>query len=500
MATRRDQLQSYQFLLQRVVSALVYRRTDPAESPFRRAGGAVFAGIMISILALAVTALIGLFASFGKDETWWKGNFIVLEEETGTKYVVFPSEEQATDQFPQKLYPVTNFASAALLAGTTATVEVSQRSLTGEGIDGEVPPRGMPVGIVGAPDSLPLPEHLLAAPLFTVCTDPTQEENAAISLLYVGERLTSGTPMAANQALLINEGEEVYLVSSGGYKHLIPDPELTLSALGLASQQRAIVAPAFTKSLPSGENLEVPAVSGMGEDSGISGAKVGQVIENTAGGNTEYYVALRDGAAPISPLQAELFMGATGQSQYLSGNAAQEASASVGENLHMFLPDRDDEAAWRAALPTEIPTVPDNWAASPACVGFDGDEPGIELSASLPVNPGIETQRLSTEGEVYADRIVVPPGRGMLVRTGGTEGAFSLIVGGQNFPIVMPTKNEEARYEIVAAKDPLSAMGYEPSHAVVMSAGLLSLVPQGAALDPQAAIETAFANDKEPEE
>ncbi|MEN3308214.1 MAG: hypothetical protein V7603_4416, partial [Micromonosporaceae bacterium] len=41
MASRRDQLQSYQFLIHRVISALVMRETDPAESPLRRGVGAV---------------------------------------------------------------------------------------------------------------------------------------------------------------------------------------------------------------------------------------------------------------------------------------------------------------------------------------------------------------------------------------------------------------------------------------------------------------------------
>ena len=36
MLTRRDQVQSYQFLVQRVISALVIRETDPLTPPFRR--------------------------------------------------------------------------------------------------------------------------------------------------------------------------------------------------------------------------------------------------------------------------------------------------------------------------------------------------------------------------------------------------------------------------------------------------------------------------------
>ena len=56
MASRRDQLQSYQFLVHRTISAFVMRQTDPATSPLRRGVGAVFA---ISLKAWSVAAQEG---------------------------------------------------------------------------------------------------------------------------------------------------------------------------------------------------------------------------------------------------------------------------------------------------------------------------------------------------------------------------------------------------------------------------------------------------------
>ena len=47
MPSRQDQLHSYQFMVQRVVAALVMRETDPAQSPFRRAAGASLASVLV---------------------------------------------------------------------------------------------------------------------------------------------------------------------------------------------------------------------------------------------------------------------------------------------------------------------------------------------------------------------------------------------------------------------------------------------------------------------
>lgn len=498
MATRRDQLQSYQFLLQRVVSALVYRKTDPAQSPFRKAGGAVFAGAMISILALAGTVAISFFTSaLGVNEEWWHGGVIVLEEDTGTKYVVFPTSEDATEEFPSKLYPVTNYASAVLLAGSTTTMEVSRNSLTGEDIDGEVPPRGMPIGIPGAPDSIPAPDQLITSSRATVCTQPGDED--PLSLLYVGTKLSEGGNLGGSEAILISEGDDVYLVDSSGYKHFVHDPSTTLSYLGLSNATRAAVAPAFTKALPTGEDLTVPGVPGAGETSDL-GHEVGTVFEHTVGESTTYLVALKEGAARITELQSMLLMSDNGQSEYVTGEGAQQAAQASGGNENMFYPDVDDKAAFAAALPLEQPKIPDNWHMQSACIGFADDTTSILINAQLPADAGIDTEQVSDGGNVLADRIVLPPGRGMLVQSGDGVGAFSLIVSGQNFPIKRLDPNEEQRYEIMAASDPLQAMDYEEEQAASLSSELLSLIPAGPTLDAQAAIARAIDNEKGVEE
>jgi hypothetical protein len=106
MATRRDQLHSYQFMSQRVISAFVMRETDPAQSPLRRGIGALFGGLMIAILIAAGFGVYGIITKNGTD-TWKADGSVVVEQETGASFVYLNG----------KLNPALNFASAKLAAG-----------------------------------------------------------------------------------------------------------------------------------------------------------------------------------------------------------------------------------------------------------------------------------------------------------------------------------------------------------------------------------------------
>src|ERR1700710_1689169 len=109
MASRRDQLQSHQFRTQRVISALVMRETDPAQSPLRRGIGAVFAGLMIAVMIGAGYGVYGLLTKTGASD-WKTDGAVVIEKDTGASYVYRGGQ----------LHPMLNYASALLVAGTTA--------------------------------------------------------------------------------------------------------------------------------------------------------------------------------------------------------------------------------------------------------------------------------------------------------------------------------------------------------------------------------------------
>jgi hypothetical protein len=144
MATRKDQLQSHQFLGQRMVSALVTRDSDPEQPPFRRPLNAAIGSFVIAFLALAVVAVYGLVVP-GGNKAWQTGELVIVEKETGTRYVYLDG----------RLHPVTNYVSALLALGkNSATKQVSRKSLA-ETARGPVRLRSRPAGRIAPVPGLP---------------------------------------------------------------------------------------------------------------------------------------------------------------------------------------------------------------------------------------------------------------------------------------------------------------------------------------------------------
>src|SRR5689334_7347611 len=119
MPSRREQIQSHQYAMQRVVGAFVAGDAEPAQEPTRRLGGAAFAGLLVAAVALAGAGVFGLLRPGGS--TGWKHeDAVVIERETGTRYVYRGG----------LLYPVANFSSAVLAVGRAPEpVIVSRASL-----------------------------------------------------------------------------------------------------------------------------------------------------------------------------------------------------------------------------------------------------------------------------------------------------------------------------------------------------------------------------------
>ena len=154
MATRRDQFQSYQFLVQRVLSAFVMRETDPAQSPLRRGIGAAFAGAMIAIILCAGFAVFGLITKIGSGK-WRVEGAVVIEKETGAPFVFREGI----------LYPMINYTSAVLAGeAPTKVFRESRRTLSRAN-------RGNMLGIPNAPASLPDKKNTVSGP-WTLCAVP----------------------------------------------------------------------------------------------------------------------------------------------------------------------------------------------------------------------------------------------------------------------------------------------------------------------------------------
>lgn len=463
MPSRQDQLHSYQFMVQRVVAALVLRETDPAQSPFRRAAGATLASVLIAVIALGGFAAYGVVMGGGASD-WQDTSAVIVEKESGARYVYRD----------EKLHLVLNYASALLIVGSTPpkTVFVSRRSI--EGV-----PRGTPLGIADAPDSLPAAGRLAGGP-WTLCSAAIQDggEPATRSVLLVGERPGGGQPLTDAAVLARHATAGLFLIWHNR-RFPIADAKTVLSALGWAGQRPVAVAPALLNALEVGRRLELISIQDRGKVSAtVPEAKIGQVfVVRTQGGGRQYAVALRDGLANVTQVQVDILLTDDRTAELIGQTEPTEMSQGRFAQVPK-LPD----------LVPAGPTAPP--ASTPALTGVDGgaicgvvrDDAGvteIRVGVAMPnVADAARTASRAAEGTVLADYVLVGPGRAVVVQSAAAPGA----PGGT----VCLVTDLGRRYAIANAQV-LGMLGYADVKPVRLPAGVVALLPAGRALDPEAA-------------
>ncbi|SBT67137.1 type VII secretion protein EccB [Micromonospora sediminicola] len=453
MASRQDQLHSYQFAVQRAVAALVMRETDPARSPFRRLAGAGLASVLVAAIALGGVALYGLFTGGGS--AWRDTAAVIVEKESGARFVY--REE--------KLHPVLNYASALLIIGAERpkTVLVTRRAI--EGV-----PRGLPLGIADAPDSLPAAGRLVRDG-WTLCSSVTVEAGRAEarSTLLIGRDAPGGRPLG-DQGLLVRHPDGGLHLIWHDRRYLLRDTDRVLAALAATRERAVPVAAPLLNTVPAGADLVPPPVGDLGAPSeGVDGAEVGDVyLVRNSGGGRQYAVAGRGGLAGITKLQAALLLARTGQGE----------PEPITLGRFAALPKLPDLVPTGPAAP---PAVPPRLAMSEggALCARAGDDTGVRemrLGATAP-DPAAAA-RTAGGRDGLADQVVVEPGRGALVEAAAAPGA----TGGA----VCVVTDLGRRYALTGADVP-GMLGYAGVRPVRLPASLVDLLPAGSPLDPEAA-------------
>ncbi|MGF7237055.1 MAG: type VII secretion protein EccB [Frankia sp.] len=467
MPTRRDQLQSYQFAVQRVLSAFAYHDTDPERPAGRRQFSVGMAGVLVAVL---VAAGIGVFALLkpGGKSNWRDGQSIIIERETGTRFIFRGAV----------LYPMANYASAELaLGGPASTTRVSASSLRGV-------PRGPLLGIVGAPDSLPSHKRVLGAP-WTVCVRPSPGGGpaATTTTLRVGRPAAGGHDLGADALLAraVDTGQ-VYLVWNR-YRYEITDQRAVFAAFGMDDQAQTVVDEAWLNTLPEGPALAPDPPPGPGTASAaVDGARIGQVyVVSAAGADRQYFVvADAQRLAPITQVAANLLLADPAIATAYPGQApralplglAQEAAA---DKVVPPAPSAD-------APPATVPRIaPSTAPGAGVCAEFTGATDPPRLVVDVPAGPSVAsgaTTGRTVDGEALADRVDVEPGWAAVVEAMPSPGAGA----GTRFLVT----DLGVRYALAGAAEQ-QALGFGDVTPVRMPAGLVARIPAGPALDPRAA-------------
>ena len=461
MASRQDQLHSYQFMVQRVVAAVVMRETDPAQSPFRRAAGATMVGVLVAALALAGVAVYGVLVP-GDGTGWREPGSVLVERESGARYVYLDG----------RLHPVLNYASALLIAGSAGgparTVAVSRATLTGV-------PRGGPLGIAAAPDSLPGADQLVGLP-WTVCSAQLGGPGAAAeSLLFVGTAVGGGQPLAGGTGLLAQTPDGGLHLIWHAHRFAIPDPAVVRAAFGWGGQVPVRVAAALANAVPRGPDLAAPVLPGTAgaPSRAVRHRRVGSVVVVvTQGGARQYAVVLAGGLAPISQVQADLLLSDPAEVAALHQVRAEPMSQG------------EFSLAPVAPLPGAVAGLPDSTPVlartstveTGVCARVDGEREPSRIAVEVPL-PGA-SGAVRTGGGGVADRILVPPGQGAVVAAVASAGAPA--------GTVCLLTDLGVRHPL-STVDVLPLLGYGGVRPVRVPAHLVALLPAGRVLDPVAA-------------
>ncbi|GGK20971.1 hypothetical protein GCM10010124_11840 [Pilimelia terevasa] len=446
MATRQDQLHSYQFAVQRVVSALVTREPDPVHAPFRRAAGATLAGVLVAAIGVGAAAAWGALAGGGR-EGWRRPDAVLVVRETGARYVYREG----------RLHPVANLASALLLGGGSAPRRVGRAALAGA-------PRGLPVGIRGAPDAVPARRDLAAGP-WSVCS--AERAAGPVATLHVGRTPGGGAPLGDGGLLVGAAGAEYLVWHQRRYQ--LRRPVAVRRALGWSRHPATPVAAALVNSLPPGADLDAAPPPGRGRAvRELPGARVGDVyvVRGQAGAADQYAVAVAGGLAPLSPLEAVLLLAADPRGDGTARPLGVAAFARV--------PQRPVRTAPAAAPPPTAPPLVAEPGGLCAVVGDDGvAEVRLRVPAGDPA-AAVPTGRPAPGG---VDLVAVPPGGGALVQAtdaGVPVGAVSLVT-------------DVGRRYALGGDEAVRALGYAGVVPRRLPAAVLGLLPAGPGLDPAAA-------------
>lgn len=440
MQTQRDHVHAYQFMVNRMTSALVVGDPGAFEPPARRAWMGLVIGIVLGVLVTAGFWVFGLIVP-GGNLAWQRAGVILVEKETGTRYVMRDGV----------LHPTLNQASALLLQGPGAKVEsISRASLAGLR-------RGEPLGISGAPDPVPTAKDLLRRPPM-LCE--VGRPGGTASMLVTES--SAGRPIEKDRFLLARDPSgSHYLVWNGVKQRLASWGTSVALGLGAAVEVPAVWLGAIPDRAPIGP-ADLAGLGSPGPEVAGRRAVIGQVFVQEIGSERRLYVAAADGLAPLTETEAALLNGREDASRPRTVTAAEVAAAprSASTSLLSRMPDM------LAAKPLD--------SSSMLCVRESA--PGVAGAAEM----AVRSAPTGLTGRVQFD---LPPGGGILA-------ASVPAPAGQRTPDRYLITEQGRKFRI-ADDDAAAALGFRDVKPVAVDAAVLSVIPTGPVLTTAVSRSTA---------
>lgn len=237
MLNPKAQIDAQKYAARRRTFAFIAADAELERGPLLRHRRALMTGAVMSVLLLAAFGLVGLMS--GMSTARIPDNGAVVAKGSGEHYV-------AIDGI---LHPALNLASA-LLAGNGSVTTVGAAAIVAA-------PKGTPIGIPGAPDSLPAPNGLSRG-AWSVCLAATGS-GALQTHLVVGAKKPA--PVAAKTAVLVQDSMDVmWLLAADGRYRVPTEPQ---AVFGLSELPGLHLRDAILGEIPIRATIEAPAVAGV---------------------------------------------------------------------------------------------------------------------------------------------------------------------------------------------------------------------------------------------
>ncbi|CAM3193897.1 type VII secretion protein EccB [Stackebrandtia soli] len=439
MRTKREQVQAHRFVIRRIVSAMVGGEPETLDLPMRRLSIAAAAGTAITLLVFAGFWVVGLMFPGGAD-SWKTDGAIVIEEETGARFVYWDGQ----------LHPVLNYASALLIAaeGDGDVHLVHQSSLADT-------PRGRMLGIPDAPDALPESDRFTSTPWQTCSAPDAFNPTERDSHVLIGSEMEPGTKLGSMSLLLESDGR--HYLAIGDTKYRVPSDN-SLPALGTNAEQAVDVDSVLVNSLRTGPDLvvKIPKKGEPGRELAGETYEIGSVFSN----NGKFYVLVDDGLAPIGELAAELI-----------GTARVELpTAVVGQNQSKTTIEPED-------FPKKRPTVVEGIDSRDTAICSVFDDGVLELMTHSPIPKSLalnaQPAPVGEKDEIAtADHVSLPGGFAALIRAEVSPGA----AGGTIYLIT------DQGWKYGMSTETIEAFGYQKVKPTTVPSSMLALLPTGPVL------------------
>ncbi|RKN43029.1 type VII secretion protein EccB [Streptomyces hoynatensis] len=454
MATTRERADAHAYDSRRRSTSLLRGADEAARDPRRRLNRTLAAGTVLAVLLMAGFGIAGWLGG-GRGPALPSAGAVVVGED-GDSYVVSDGT----------VHPALNLSSALLVGGGQLT-RVRQATL-------DAAPRGLPVGIPGAPDALPDEGRLLDGD-WTLCVIPAETGGSPTrTALYVSVPGVAPGEGAAGVTLLAQTDDGGLWLLTEGRRHALT--EAVRGLLGLQRVRPVPLPPEVLATVPEGPAITAPEPGGAGAEPQVAlpfPARVGDLAHTgLQGANPQYYLVRPDGLVSVSPLVYALLGATAGADHALDGTQAAAAPRSAE-------PPPGD-AAW----PDALPRAAEPGREQPVCVSTPpGSEPGdapwratVHLPGRMPEPAGLAPVTSANGARLgLLDAVYLPPGAGALVlatTSGGTGGTHTLITdAGIAYPFASAEAVQRLRYDHRAA----------PS----MPRAFVDLLPRGPVLDPE---------------